>query len=225
MHVLDRPIWSALGTGHLHLAAGDAHARRYPATISPFAAAYDGGAEAQSALAALVAPSEQVVLVEAGQVAVAADHFEVLSSATAVQMTNEQPIAPREDPRIVPLTLADAAEMLELALLTKPGPFTLRALELGPFWGIRVDGRLAAMAGHRLTMPGWTELSGVCAHPDFRGQGLARVLSQAVAQRISARGDKVFLHSYANNPAALRLYESLGFAVRSEMAVVVARRR
>ncbi|TGU85202.1 GNAT family N-acetyltransferase, partial [Mesorhizobium sp. M00.F.Ca.ET.151.01.1.1] len=86
------------------------------------------------------------------------------------------------DPRIEQLTRQDAAEMLALASLTKPGPFTLEALSLGEFWGVKIDGRLAAMAGERMKQPGYSELSGVCSHPDFRGGGLARLLSLFVAK-------------------------------------------
>jgi hypothetical protein len=46
------------------------------------------------------------------------------------------------------------------------------ALSLGDFWGIKIGGRLIAMAGERMKQPGYTELSGVCTHPDFRGKGL-----------------------------------------------------
>ena len=223
-HCLDRPIWHALAEGHQHLALGDDLARRYPPAISPFAAARDASPEALSALAELIQPGEEVILVEAGAVAMP-DALAQRSTAIALQMTNERPFAPIEDARIVALTPDSADEMLDLALLTRPGPFTRGAQSLGPFWGIWIEGRLAAMAGHRLTMTGWTELSGVCVHPDFRGQGLARLLSHYVSRQASAGGDKVFLHAYASNAGAVRLYETLGFAVRAQMQVVVAARQ
>lgn len=97
-----------------------------------------------------------------------------------------------------------------LASLTKPGPFTLEAPSLGDFWGIRIDGRLAAMAGERMRQPGCPELSGVCTHPDFRG--LARLLSVFVAGRIAARGEVAYLHAYDSNAAGS------GFTSRSASA-------
>src|SRR5690606_38050358 len=128
------------------------------------------------------------------------------------------------DERIVPLTHADAAEMLELATLTKPGPFTLGAQSLGAFWGIRIDGRLAAMAGQRMRVPGFGELSGLCTHPDFQGRCLGKLLFNFVAGEISARGEVAFLHAYAANTVAVSLYERLGFVVRSPMHMLVIRR-
>uniref|UniRef100_UPI0013D05BE5 GNAT family N-acetyltransferase n=1 Tax=Acinetobacter baumannii TaxID=470 RepID=UPI0013D05BE5 len=68
---------------------------------------------------------------------------------------------------------AGAAQMLALATLTEPGPFFARPHRLGRFIGVRHEGRLIAMAGERMRTPGFTEVSGVCTHPDFRGAGLA----------------------------------------------------
>jgi predicted GNAT family acetyltransferase len=95
---------------------------------------------------------------------------------------------------------------------------------MGRFRGARLDGRLAAMAGERMRLPGYTEVSGVCTHPDFRGRGLARRLSQIVAAAIQARGETPFLHAWATNTAAIALYESLGFAHRCSVNVAVLKR-
>jgi predicted GNAT family acetyltransferase len=92
---------------------------------------------------------------------------------------------------------------------------------MGHFLGIRMGGRLAAMAGERFRFAGHTEISGVCTHPDFRGRGLARRLSAAVAVRIAARGHRPFLHAWQANQPAIALYQSLGFAIRTEVHVSV----
>jgi predicted GNAT family acetyltransferase len=126
------------------------------------------------------------------------------------------------DPRVIRLTEADAADMLDLATLTQPGPFTLNALRLGEFWGIREEGRLVAMAGERMGQPGYGEISGVCCHPDARGKGFARLLSLVVAGRISARGEQPYLHAYAGNLPAIRLYESIDFRLRRAMFFAAA---
>ena len=116
------------------------------------------------------------------------------------------------------------ADMLELATLTRPGPFLPRTHELGSFVGIRSSGKLVAMAGERLKVPGFTEISGVCTDPDFRGRGYAGILSRIVATRISERGETPFLHAWASNAAAIRLYEELGFRHRQMMSVTVLKR-
>jgi predicted GNAT family acetyltransferase len=83
---------------------------------------------------------------------------------------------------------------------------------------------LVAMAGERMRFPGYTEVSGVCTHPDFRGRGFARRLSSVVAAGIEARGDQAFLHAWKSNVSAISLYEGLGFAVRTEVYVAVLKR-
>ena len=95
---------------------------------------------------------------------------------------------------------------------------------MGHFRGIRIGGRLAAMAGERLRFPGYVEVSGVCTHPDFRGRGLARRLSTIVAAEIARRGDTPFLHAWTTNAAAIALYQTLGFRLRTDVNVAVLTR-
>lgn len=222
-HVLDRPVWSALETRHQAFAQGDALARRYPASIVPFAATAADDAESLQALGALVGAGESIIMLQADAIAPPAG-LAPISTASGVQMVLETPLQAVSDERVQRLTQADAVEMLALASLTKPGPFTLKALSLGDFWGIKVDGRLVAMAGERMKQPGYTELSGVCSHPEFRGGGFGRLLSVFVANQIVARGEVPYLHAYATNAAAISLYESIGFRLRSEMHVAVVQR-
>ena len=49
--------------------------------------------------------------------------------------------------------------------MTAPGPWFHRTPELGRFVGFEEDGRLVAMAGERMHVPGDTEISAVCGHP------------------------------------------------------------
>ena len=77
------------------------------------------------------------------------------------------------------------------------------------------------MAGERMKPPGFTEVSGVCTHPDFRGRGYAEALSRLVAGRILERGETPFLHAYAHNAGAINLYRRLGFTLRSQMQMTV----
>jgi predicted GNAT family acetyltransferase len=219
-HVLDRPIWSALGTRHASLAEGGTLARRYPASIASFAATENEGKESLQALAEMASTGETLLLLMADPI-VAPSDFRTVSAASAVQMIGDQRLERVTDKRIEQLCQADAAEMLELAMLTKPGPFSLRALALGDFWGVKINGRLAAMAGERMKQPGYTELSGVCTHPDFRGKGLGRLLSLYVADKIVARGNQPYLHAYKTNNTAIALYESIGFRLRSSINVAV----
>ena len=96
--------------------------------------------------------------------------------------------------------------MTTLATLTEPGPFRDQTASLGGFVGIRIDGRLAAMAGQRLAPTGFAEVSAVCTHPDFRGRGFAQALVVAATRNIFAEGRTPFLTSFEANIGAIRIY-------------------
>lgn len=221
MEPLDRPVWASLTTLHAGLAQGDALAKRYLPEINRFASARDDSDEALAALAVLVGPTDPVFVLQVPEVRIPPG---LLASKTArgVQMVAASPLVAEAGPdEVIPLGDADAPEMLALATLTEPGPFLRQTHRMGQFVGIRIDGRLAAMAGERFRFPGYTEVSGVCTHPDFQGRGLAGRLSRHVAAGIAARGDIAFLHAWKTNTPAIRLYEKLGFRLRCEVNVAV----
>lgn len=221
-HILDQPIRNALLTRHKNLSEGGPLALRYQPDISPFATAVDDSAEALVALAALIPPKGMAMLVQAGEHQlppglVAENSFQVVQMVAGAVTATEAGID------VLELSDADAPEMLALALLTRPGPYNSRTHAFGGYIGIREGGRLAAMAGHRLKVPGYTEISAVCTHPDFRGRGYAGHLTRVVAARIAARGETPFLHTYAANATAIRLYERLGFVLRCHLEGIVLR--
>jgi predicted GNAT family acetyltransferase len=218
---LDQPVWSALTTRQSHFAVGNSLAVRFAADVSPFAAARDDSPECLAALGELV-PAHGTMIVM--QVWTPQPGIVVEKTALVVRMVAADAITTEDASAIQPLTEADAPEMLALATLTEPGPFLARTHRLGSFWGIKENGRLVAMAGERLRPPGFTEVSGVCTHPDARGRGYARILSSFVARQIVARSETPFLHAYATNTNAIRLYEALGFAVHRHVTVAMLRR-
>lgn len=220
---LARPIWTSLTTRHAALAEGGPSALRYRPETSLFAATPDDEPEQLSALAALAAPGEEMLVLREAEAPLPAD-LTLLSGASVVQMLAEDAVPIVEDARIERLGAMDAAEMLALAEATKPGPFTLRSQDLGPFWGIRSEGRLVAMAGTRMAIPGATELSGLCTRPDMQGRGLGQLMLRFVAGRISSRGERVFLHVFASNTRAIALYETLGFRRTRQFEVLRLRR-
>lgn len=222
-HLLDRPIWNALHSLQADFATGGEQAVRFVPEIHLFGAAADDSPESLAALVQLFGTGEVFGTVE-GQEMPVPPGAEIQRQGVLTQMVAEKPVFSLPDLAFEPLGEADAAEMLALATLTEPGPFLLGTHRLGRFVGIRENGRLIAMAGERLHLPGYREVSGVCTHPDFRGRGYAGALMRIVMARIVADGETPFLHSYADNSGAIALYETLGFRHRAEMVFTVLER-
>lgn len=215
-HPLDQPVWSALTGRQAHLAVVQGGARRYDAAYGVFAAVQDRSASSLVGLGALVGQGD-VALLQADPPS-EAPGVAIASQDLGVQMVAARLAAgPASNVEIVALGDADAPEMLALATLTRPGPFFERTHQLGDFFGVRIDGQLAAMAGERMKPEGHTEVSGVCTLPEHRGRGYGAALMRVVAGRILDRGEIPFLHAYASNTGAIGLYQALGFSLRREV--------
>jgi predicted GNAT family acetyltransferase len=212
MNQLDRPVWASLTSAHAHLAQGDAKAKCYRPEINRFASACDDDDVSLDALARLLRPAQPVFILQVPEIGIPSG-VTVVKTAVGVQMVAAERIETLPGPdRLIALGDADAEEMLALATLTQPGPFLRDTHRMGQFVGIRIDGRLAAMAGERFRFPGYTEVSAVCTHPDFRGRGLASRLSRHVAAAIAARGDTAFLHAWQSNTTAFAFTKHWAFA-------------
>jgi ribosomal protein S18 acetylase RimI-like enzyme len=223
VHPLDRPAWNALTSGWAHLARGDERALRVDPDYGPFAASADFDVENLSALRHLPGAGGGMWLVETSPLPPLPGLI-VLREADVCQMVAES-ITPGETDFVVEtLGEGDAAEMLEFATLTRPGPFMSKTLRFGRFVGVKRDGRLVAMAGERMRMPGFAEMSGICTHPDHRGRGYAAGLMRLVARRMLEQGETPFLHAYASNKGAIGLYEALGFRTRRTVRLTVVTR-
>lgn len=231
MHPLDRPVWASLSTLRQHLSEGNALARRFKPEVNLFGSAADDSPAALAALAALVPAGDTVFMGQVPDIVVPPG-FTLLHQGVIVQMLatrrlSDEPHGESDDDAaraLRPLGEADAPDMLALAQLTEPGPFRPRTHTTGTYLGLREGGRLLAMAGERMRLPGYCEISGVCTHPDARGRGLARRLSAAMARLIEARDEQPFLHAWQTNHAAITLYESLGFRVRAHLNAAVLQR-
>jgi predicted GNAT family acetyltransferase len=128
------------------------------------------------------------------------------------------------DVDVLVLGKADVADMSALVVLTQPGPFRSRTIELGRFIGIREGGRLVAMAGERMWIGDCREVSGVCTHPDAQGRGYARALTGRVVNRMHDGGQTPILHVLSTNRRAIEMYRTLGFVSRTEFGLLHARR-
>ncbi len=226
-HPLENVIWQALTTRQTQFAEASGNARRFMREVTLLSAFQELSDEGYYSLAELVGPD--------GTAAVFLDHpyetrsgWEVVATAPLLQMIceNGSALATLDDSKIEITELGpqDSAETIELTSLTKPGPFGSRTHELGNYFGIRQNGKLVAMSGERLKVPGHTEVSAVCTHPEHTGKGYAAVLMSEVMRRIRERGETAFLHVRGDNARAIALYERLGFRTRKRGHFAVLRK-
>ena len=219
---LDNPIWHALTSLQRSFNCGEGRAARYPADVARFAALAQPTAEAFADLAAAMAPGETVALFTAEPLDVP-QGWTVLRSRPLDQMVCERLVGD-EGHLDLRLGADDVPEMLALAQATDPGPFSEGTIRMGRYYGFRPeDGRLAAMAGERLRLTGYTEISAVCTDPAFRGRGYARALVSGLVSQALAEGSAPFLHVKRENEAR-GLYEALGFRVRRPIQLTVLTR-
>src|SRR5271166_2378081 len=197
MHPLDNVVWTALTTRQANLSESFDQARRFMPEISMIGGFLEPTPRGYDSLAALLAPGQTVNL--------ALDKpyqprpgWKLIFGTPMPQMVCDGASVPpslsASDPEIVELGAADVPEMMGLTALTKPGPFSRRTHEMGTYLGIRNNGKLIAMAGERMRVPGHTEVSAVCTHPEHTGHGYGRILMTEVMRRIFSRGETPFLH-------------------------------
>jgi predicted GNAT family acetyltransferase len=214
-HVLDNPGYNALITGNNNLAQGIGDILFFDREVSPFVGLKENSAENLRALHTAVHHTSPVCLITPVLTDLPAQ-WKVLHLISGVQMLYKGETA-KDQPELTTLTEAHVPQMLALTKLTNPGPFATRTISFGHYRGIFDGNNLVAMAGQRLHVGNYAEISAVCTHPDYLGRGYARQLLINQVQRIQAAGETPFLHVRHDNYRAIQVYESLGFETRSEM--------
>jgi len=216
--LLDNIIWNCLSGPHARFAAGAGDARRYARGFSPIVGFRDPQHPDLQALAPFCEPGEHFYCDIWSGPAPAGCRIE--KETTMLKMVWDGPIlATDEAPDAIALSAAHAVQAVELATLTNPGPFGIRTIELGEYFGYFDGPQLIAMAGERMFAGTLREVSGVCTHPRSQGRGLARRLTSKLIRRQMLRGETPFLHVMTANIAARALYERMGFRTYRETVV------
>jgi ribosomal protein S18 acetylase RimI-like enzyme len=219
VHVLDNPVWHALTGPQQKVADLRSAAARYEPDVAAFSAVPDVPTDGTwDDLRDLVGVGGAAVLfMKPPNVP---DGWEELFALPTVQMVAAT-VEPAAAAVAELLGSDDVSDMLALVGRTHPGPFERRTIELGDYIGVRdADGILIAMAGMRMQLPGYTEISAVCTDEAARGRGLASALVRDLCGRILDRGETPMLHVLASNTSAIRVYDQLGFNVRREQDVI-----
>jgi ribosomal protein S18 acetylase RimI-like enzyme len=221
--VLDNPVWHALAGPQQTLAERHGRAVRFDPAYTPFAALPDDPtADDWADLRALVG-TDGIAVVARDSIDPPDDWVNFFAAAGTQMVWDGGSPDLDGAPPMQTLGPPDVPEILELVARAQPGPFAARTVELGPYVGIRIDGRLVAMAGCRMHIPGYVEVSAVCTDAEFRGQGLASAVVRRVVAEILDTGETPCLHAVAENITAIRLYDELGFTTRREIPFAALR--
>ena len=195
-------------------------ARRYAEGFSPIAGFADQRDPDLASLAPWCKPDDRIYT--EGWSGAVPDDWTVHSESIVVKMVWDGQ-APGEDlaPEALPLDASHAPAAMALTQATRPGPFGLRTIELGEYFGCFEEGRLIAMAGERMRSGHFHEISGICTDPAYQGRGLAKRLTLKLVMRQLARSEWPFLHVMRANTVARGLYERMGFKVLRESVLRV----
>jgi ribosomal protein S18 acetylase RimI-like enzyme len=216
MHPLDNPAWSALTTHQAQIALVEGMARRFPPEMAvhgalalPMPQAWQSMARLARVPVALFS-STPLVPPPGWTVTRHVELFEMVREDTgAVAEAQDSAIS------IADLNEADLPEMSALYEATRPGrKFCQRILKLGGFVGVREEGKLVAMAGLRMHLPGFREITKVATLPGFEGRGYATALVTTLVERIHKRKECPFLTVHTDNVRAVEIYRGLGFRER-----------
>ena len=210
MHPLDNPVWHSLIGPHSSVAIAKGGARRYDPQTLPF-----GAIESPSATLDLVDLLEVGETIMVGGVIPSGSGLQQIDGLVIQQFVWSKPNPQLDDVRVIALGAEHIPAMVALTAEVYPTYFRERTATLGPYWGVFQNGQLVAMAGVRMTLDDFEEVSGVVVREENRGQGLGSAVTLAVVSNILSRGKQPFLHTEDQNVVAGRLYERLGFEWRT----------
>lgn len=217
--ILDRPVWEALASNLGPIAKCTGTARSLPTDISPLAACAGGSVQSIRDFCEMIQKRDAPVLTLEKNPMIRGGALSPVAEFAGVQMIARNVSGPKGTHLIQSLGESDVEEMLALTKLTQPGPFEKRTHVLGDYIGIKRDGRLVAMAGQRLRLPDFTEISAVCVAPEYRWLGMGAELIRYMCEHIRASGCVPFLHTFQSNTNAIELYRHLGFELRANMQI------
>jgi ribosomal protein S18 acetylase RimI-like enzyme len=216
---LDTPIWTALTTKQAQHVQSNALARRFPPEMTLLGALAVNTVAAFESLAQLI-QRDPVTLYFTSPPQIPAG-WEIVRAVELHQMVQETEALPPSAQastthEVIELTPADVPEMSVVYTATRPGRnLCPRIQKLGQFLGIREDGKLVAMGGLRLHLPGYREITTVATLPGHEGRGYATAIVRSLIDRIRSRGDRPFLTVRSDNTRAVEIYRRLGFKERT----------
>ncbi|MFC3563470.1 GNAT family N-acetyltransferase [Pedobacter jamesrossensis] len=220
-HILDNPIYNSLITAHHKYSAGSENVKFYNKEIASFAGLKNNSIKDFEELYKISDANDLFIVFSKLKIEIPKS-WKLITRIDMYQLVYQKNEIPEFDNiSLRDLCETNVTEMTDLVNLTKPGPFRIRTIDLGNYTGIFEDDKLVSMAGHRFNPTPYTEISAVCTHPDYLGKGYAYILLCEQVKRILNKSEIPFLHVRSDNIAAVKLYQKVGFEIRTEMIAYV----
>lgn len=214
--LLNNPVYNSLLLNDARLGAGSDKVKYFDAAVSPFAGFEDGYTKGFEDLYDMLPHGRKILYATPNEMAPPKE-WQLVVAIKGLQFVFDKTIDDAIAFNPIPLQNEHIDQMVELANLTKPGPFNSRTIEFGHYFGVFEKDKLIAMTGQRLHVDQYTEISAVCTHPDHLGKGYAATLVQHQVNLILSHQQIPYLHVREDNDRAIKLYLRLGFKVRGPM--------
>jgi hypothetical protein len=149
-HLLHNPVYHALCTGDARFNMGTDTIKFFDEEVSPFAGVNQDVDKGFDELYSLL-PPQRNILYATPLVIKEPGGWQLLQKIEGLQFIFSGEIytsPPALTP--VPLNTGHVQQMIELATLTKPGPFGKKTIWFGNYFGFFANERLVAMTGQRL---------------------------------------------------------------------------
>ncbi|MGD8486297.1 MAG: GNAT family N-acetyltransferase [Chloroflexota bacterium] len=146
------------------------------------------------------------------------DHYRVDAPAPMVRMVVERETFQPVVGEAVRLDQGDTRHLNRLYQLGFSAHLPEEAVATGVYFGVRRGTRLIAAAGtHVISRQlGIAAVGNVYTHREYRGQGLAKVVTSAVTAELLRECDTVVLNVRTDNPPARAVYRALGYRDATE---------
>ncbi|MFW0717480.1 GNAT family N-acetyltransferase [Pedobacter sp. N23S346] len=213
---LDNPTWHSLNETHKNFAVDYEDVKFYHPDYCPFGGFINSeGTETAINLYASLTSNFFIV----GNQPNISETVRLNNELVCNQMVLDKRIEIKIDEQITELhTENHKADLFTLVNLVQPGYFKHKTPDLGSYYGIYKDNKLVAVAGERMKMNEYTELSAIVTHPEHTGKGYAKQLITYASNKTFNEHKIPYLHVADTNIGAVSLYAKLGFKTRRKIS-------